>query len=187
MDVVEVRGQIGAACLVTFVDPDRQWEIGREAIGDHSAVSLLVEEIAPAAYGLSQGNGGQDKIGNGEEMQLLHPAVDEHAQHAADYCAIDRKAAVAQIDHAKQYLAEAHARTDEHIEGEYDVVDPGEYHAEGNGNEAEIDHAVLMEPAALGLVRTKYEREYYAKHDKRAIPIDLEPVEAEFGAVDKHV
>ena len=134
------------------------------------AKGLPIDEIGPAADGLSQQKAQDSHVAQSAKGQLLMPGVEEHHQHRGDDRAVYGDAAVPHSDDAAPIQSAAPIAVQVQVEDH--VVQPGAHDAAGHRPEHQIQNIVLRQPIALGLLHGEGQPRQQSHGQDDPIPVD---------------
>ena len=135
-----------------------------------AAEGLPVDEVGPAADDLAQEQADDGQVRHGAEGDLFQPGEDEGRQRPGDHGAVDGDAAVP--DGGDPAPVQGAGGVPVEVQVEDDVVDPGAQDAAGHRPEHEVQHMVLGEAVALGLLHAKQHPRQKAQGQDDAVPVD---------------
>ena len=162
-----------------------------------AAEGLPVDEIGPAADDLAQEQAHHRQVRHGAEFQLFQPGEEEGHQRPGDDGAVDGDAAVPDGDNPAPVQSAGGIPVEVQIEK--DVIDPGAQDAAGHRPEDEVQHVVLRQAVALGLLHAQQQPRQEAQGQDDAVPVDAMadvdghgirvelPVPEEAGEADGHI
>ena len=131
------------------------------------AVGLLIEEVAPSAHGLTEGQPRRDQIRKRPEGNLLHPRVDPARQHAADHAAVDGQPAAAYV----QYLRRMGGVV---VPGEDHIVQPRTEDPDRHADQRQIQRGFPFQAQPLFPEPGQQHRAQHAQGDQHAVPVNRE-------------
>ena len=149
--------------------------------GRHAAVGLSVEEVAPAADGLPEQQTDAGQVQKGQDLELPHAGIDQHAEHRADDAAVDGKAAAADVEEAVPRDAGA----EELVPLEDDIVQARADDGGRQADEHEIENVVLRDAELLGPAQAVRHGEQNADGNDDAVEFDLEVCSRDAEAVGR--
>ena len=161
------------------------------------AESLPVDEVAPAADTLAQQQSHDAKVRHGPELQLFHTGVTKGHDDAHNDRTVNGKAAV---PHGHDLSpVQTTVRRAVQVQVEKHIVDAGADDARGHRPEHHVQHVVLREAKALGLLHAKQQTCQHGHRQDDAVPVhamaDVEgdgidvafPVAEQAGKADGHI
>ena len=138
--------------------------------GGLCAEGLPVDEIGPAADALAQQQPHNAKVRHGSEFQLFDPGVNQRHQDAYNNGTVNGQAAVP--DGNDTAPVQAAVGISEQVQIENHIVDAGAHNTAGHGPQNHIQHIVLRQAEALGLLHTKKQARQHADGQNDAVPVD---------------
>ena len=161
------------------------------------AESLPVDEVGPAADDLAQKQAHDAEVRHGPQLDLFPAGEEEGHQRPGDDGAVDGDAPVP--DGHDPAPVQAAGLVPVEVQVEDDVVDTGPQDAAGHRPEDEVQHVVLRQAVALGLLHAQQKPRQEAQSQDDAVPVDAVadvkghgvqvelPVPEEAGEADGHV
>ena len=162
-----------------------------------AAEGLPVDEVGPAADDLAQEKPHDRQVRHGAEGDFFKPGEEEGGQGPGDDGAVDSDAAVPDGDDPAPVQGAIGVPVEVQIED--DIIDAGAQDAAGHCPENEVQHVVLRQAVALGLLHAQQQSRQKAQGQDDAVPVDpvadvngdgvrVElPVPEEAGEADGHV
>ena len=165
--------------------------------GSLGAEGLPVHKIAPPANGLANEQAHGAQVRHGPELQLLFPGIQDRHHKAHDNGAVNGQAAVPNGDHAAPI--QTAVRCAVQVQVKKDIVQPGTDDAGRHRPQHHVQHVVLRQAEALGLLHAKQQARQHSQGQDDAIPIytvaDVDgdgvdvalPVAEQAGKADGHI
>ena len=162
-----------------------------------TAEGLPVDEVGPAADDLAQQQAHDRQVRQSAERNVFAAGEEEGDQGSGDDGAVDGDAAIPDGDDPAPVQGSAGVPVEVQIKE--DIVNTGPQNAAGHRPEHEVQHVVLRQAIALGLLHAQQQARQKGQGQNDAVPVDAvahmdghgvrvkRPVPEEAGEADGHV